>query len=55
MSRYQLGVTVGIAVRLIIAVLLIGLAPVALFWAFLAACIWWHIKGKQQSKAASKR
>jgi hypothetical protein len=38
---YALGLAVGSIVRLLVAVLLIGLAPVLMFWLFLAASVAW--------------
>jgi hypothetical protein len=41
---YKLGYAAGTALLFVIAVLLIALAPVALFWVFLGVMVWWLIR-----------
>lgn len=41
---YTLGFLVGSILRLAVAVLLIGLAPVLMFWLYLAASIGWLLR-----------
>jgi hypothetical protein len=38
---YKLGFAVGSILRLLVSVLLISLAPVLMFWAYVVACIVW--------------
>jgi hypothetical protein len=41
---YRLGLAVGTGLRFLLAVLIIGLAPVLMFWAYLAACVVWLLQ-----------